>query len=67
MSGETYSIEVRQTNGQFEAVIAEIGARATGATRQEVLENAQREIIKYQRAKAVRPPDQPGKQSGAVV
>jgi hypothetical protein len=49
MPAETFSIDdVTWTGSQFEATIPEIGVKVTGATRDELLENAGRAIMAAQ-------------------
>ncbi len=49
MPAETFSIDdVTWTGSQFEAKIPEIGVKVTGATRDELLENAGRAIMAAQ-------------------
>ncbi len=57
MPDETYGVEVRRVDDHYEASIAELEATVTGATTEEALENAQREIIwrKIERARARKP------------
>ena len=54
MPEETYAVEVRRVDDHYEASIGKLEAIVTGATTEEALENAQREIIrrKIERAQA---------------
>jgi len=57
MPDETYGVEVRRVDDHYEASIEELAATVTGATTEEALENAQREIIRHkiERARARKP------------
>ncbi len=57
MPNETYGVEVRRVDGRYEASIDELEATVSGATTEEALENAQREIIrrKIERVRARKP------------
>ena len=46
MPEETYGVEVRRVDDHYEASIEELAAIVIGATTEEALENAQREIIR---------------------
>lgn len=45
MSNQTHTIEIQQTGDQYEATVADIGAKVTAATLDEVLTEAQRAIV----------------------
>lgn len=67
MPDKTYGVEVRRVDDHYEASIDELAATVTGATTEEALENAQREIIrrKIERARARKPPGTEGKRTVA--
>jgi hypothetical protein len=66
MANKTYTLDVRKIGEQYEVTIPEIEAKATGATFDEAVENAQRAIIAAE-SKVIRVRKPRSAQSGRTI